>query len=252
MAGEYYKLELRERNRAITAAVNSAPPGLPIYVNASSQSFNTSLEIIKLCEQTGVNGIILNSPYFSPLKGENAAFSTVTLDLISKTDLPVVLQFYDPDPSGSSRILRDFLSHENVVAVKLEGANYLEIAKEIAKTGRHMDMLGGMYSCDLEKELNSGFSGTVPGLSIARHVKKALQFYEQHKTEEFRRFLDDIRPVQKKILENFDSFPYFERFALYKMGLIGILGYRMPALFPPAEELRSFEMLIKNVLLTST
>ena len=93
MAGEYYKLELRERNRAIIATVNSAPPCLPIYVNASSQSFNTSLEIIKLCEQIGVNGIILNSPYFSPLEGENPAFSTVTLDLISKTDIPVVLQF---------------------------------------------------------------------------------------------------------------------------------------------------------------
>jgi Dihydrodipicolinate synthase/N-acetylneuraminate lyase len=119
VGGEYYKLELEERKRSIIAAVNLAPLGLPIYVNASSQSFNTSLEIIKLCEQIGVNGIILNSPYFSPLKGENAAFSAVTLNLISKTDLPVILQFYDPEPPSSNTILRNFLSHENVVAVKL-------------------------------------------------------------------------------------------------------------------------------------
>jgi len=252
VGGEYYKLELEERKRSIIAAVNLAPLGLPIYVNASSQSFNTSLEIIKLCEQIGVNGIILNSPYFSPLKGENAAFSAVTLNLISKTDLPVILQFYDPEPPSSNTILRNFLSHENVVAVKLEGANYLELAKETTKTGRHVDMLGGMYSYDLEKELNFGFSGTVPGLSIARHIKRAFQLYEQHKTEEFRRVLDNIRPIQKKFLENFDSFPYFERFALHKMGLISVLGYRMPTLLPSAEELRSFELLIKNILLTST
>ncbi|MEM3191690.1 MAG: dihydrodipicolinate synthase family protein, partial [Candidatus Parvarchaeota archaeon] len=50
IGGEYYKLELEERKKIIIKSVDLAPQNLPIYVNASSQSLNSSINIIKLCE----------------------------------------------------------------------------------------------------------------------------------------------------------------------------------------------------------
>ncbi|MEM0135004.1 MAG: dihydrodipicolinate synthase family protein [Thermoplasmatales archaeon] len=248
IGGEYYKLELEERKKIIIKSVDLAPQNLPIYVNASSQSLNSSMNIIKLCEQIGVKGIILNSPFFSPLKGEIEANYKTTRELISKTLLPIIIQIYTDGSDHGNKYLDFALSRQNVKAVKLEGPGYMELSKKIMRKNEHLSILGGMYSIELYQEMKSGFSGTVPGVSIAKRVKEAMTSYERHNMKKFKSCIERLHKVQQMFINNFNSFPYLERLALYKMGVIGTIGYRMPAVIPSSGVLKKFENAIEEFL----
>ncbi|MEM3861365.1 MAG: dihydrodipicolinate synthase family protein [Thermoplasmatales archaeon] len=248
IGGEYYKLELEERKKIIIKSVDLAPQNLPIYVNASSQSLNSSINIIKLCEQIGVRGVILNSPFFSPLRGEVEVNYKTTRELISKTILPIIIQIYINESDYDNRYLELALSNPNVKAVKLEGPGYVELSKKIMRKNKHLSILGGMYSIGLYQEIKLGFSGTVPGLSIAKWIKEAMTNYEHHNMEKFKSCIERLHKVQQMFINNFNSFPYLERLALYKMGAIGTIGYRMPAVIPSSGVLKKFENAIEELL----
>lgn len=165
--GESPTLSTQEKKDLFKAVKEAVAEKASVIAGTGSNSTANSIEVTKLAENTGVDAIMLVTPYYNkpPQAGLYKHFSMVA----SKTSLPVVL-YNVPSRTAcnleADTVLRLAAEHQNIVALKEAGSDVAQISKIIDEAPSSFEVYCGQDEWNLLM-LSLGCSGFI---SVASHV----------------------------------------------------------------------------------
>ncbi|MBX8631273.1 MAG: dihydrodipicolinate synthase family protein [Thermoplasmata archaeon] len=244
IAGEFYKMSEDERRKVAFAAIKAAEGRLPVYIGVSHSGLKPAVDLAKHAISNGADGVILSPPYFYPMKKEiyETAASFVS-EFCSACDCPVILQLFQTEdalPLSVAKLRDVLLESKNIEAIKIEGSNAIRMIRLIRRGfGSRISILGGMLGMNLAEELNSGSSGTIPGLSFSDVFVKAFNAFGG-RTDDCGRILSRLEPYFSFTRSHFDQFVAVEKELLVLRKVIANSRLRSPCI--PLTDSQRFEL----------
>lgn len=171
---------------------------VPVIAGTGSNHTNGSISITKMAEETGVDGIMLVSPYYNKpdQRGLYAHFKTVA----ESTKLPVML-YNIPGRSAVNMDVETIVKLSevpNIVAVKEASGDLDAMAEIIESTPEDFDLYSGDDGLTLPV-MAIGGTGIV---SVASHVignemQEMLKLFESGRIQEAAKLHRKLLPVMK-------------------------------------------------------
>ena len=235
IGGEFYKLSDQERIEMIRTGVEAANGRMPVYSGISSPGTTEACRMAKMAEDMGVDCLVVMPPYYNP----TGTYSTRSIiehfsTIAESTNLPFVIQDfnYGIPPEILARLRRQF---SNFAGLKIEGSRAAQIEKRIrtvrSEMGNEFSILGGMLGANLQNEISSGSSGSIPGSSLADFI--VTQYNSFAKDANWRQahgeMLENILRVESRKLK---YFVYIEKAILKHREIIDHTWCRKPYIYP--------------------
>jgi len=224
--GESPTLSRKEKCEMFETIFKAVGEVATIVAGTGTYSTKESVELSKIAQEIGVDGVMLVGPYYNkpPQEGLYQHFKTVAENI----DIPVLI--YNV-PSRTSRnidastIIR--LSEiDNIVAVKEASGDFKQITKIITGTPDTFKLLSGNDS-DTFGVLNLGGDGIV---SVASHIvgKEIKDMIESHKKGDIKK----AREIHLKLMDIFDTL-FITTNPIPVKTMVNMIGMRVGPLRPP-------------------
>lgn len=132
--GEFFAFTTEEKKQMIDFAVEKVNKRVPVLIGVGGTIMDETIDLAKYCKSTGVDGIIIISPYyFGPtVKAAELFFSTIA----SAVDIPIMLYNF-PARTGNDLtpdlVYKLAIKHKNIVAIKDTVDNISHTRKIIQK-----------------------------------------------------------------------------------------------------------------------
>ncbi|MFM7719053.1 MAG: 4-hydroxy-tetrahydrodipicolinate synthase [Actinomycetota bacterium] len=218
--GEAPTLTHDEKDALFRAAVGAAGGRGPVLCGAGTNATAESLELARLAEKAGADGLLLVTPYYNrpPQRGLVEHFSAIARSV----DLPVML--YNVPGRTATRIehatLLELASVPNVVAIKDSTGDLQGASRLIAELPDDVEVYAGDYWAAFSLAL-LGAAGVV---SVASHVvgpriATMLVLVGDGRVAEARAIHEDLTPVFDALFITSNPIPL--KAALRSLGLPG-------------------------------
>ena len=235
IGGEFYKLSDQERVEMIRTGVEAASGRMLVYTGISYPGTTEACRMAKMAEDLGVDCLIVMPPYYSP----TGPYSTRSIidhfsSIAESTNLPVVIQDfnYGIPLEIFARLRREF---SNFAGLKIEGSRAAQIEKRIrdlrSETDSEFSILGGMLGANLQNEIDSGSSGSIPGSSLADFIVMEYNSAgkDKNRSQAHGEMLENILKMEARKLK---YFVYIEKAILKHRGIIEHTVCRKPYDYP--------------------
>lgn len=196
--GESPTLSYDEKKQLFSKVVDIVNGRVPVIAGTGSNHTNGSISLTKMAEETGVDGIMLVSPYYNKpdQRGLYAHFKTVA----ESTKLPVML-YNIPGRSAVNMDVETIVKLSevpNIVAVKEASGDLDAMAEIIESTPKDFDLYSGDDGLTLPV-MAIGGTGIV---SVASHVignemQEMLKLFESGRIQEAAKLHRKLLPVMK-------------------------------------------------------
>ncbi|MFX3674051.1 MAG: 4-hydroxy-tetrahydrodipicolinate synthase [Paenisporosarcina sp.] len=237
--GESPTLTFQEKVDLIRFTVESVNKRIPVIAGTGSNSTMASIELTKIAEETGVDGIMLVTPYYNKpdQRGMFEHFKTIA----NATNLPVLL-YNIPGRSVVNMLPETVLrlsEISNIQAIKEAGGNLEQMSDIIAGSLQDFDVYSGDDGLTLPL-LSIGGAGVV---SVASHVvgedmQKLIKAFEEGRHQDAATIHHAMLPLIRALFAKPNPVPV--KYALGKLGLdVGTV--RLPLVDMTAEEQEEFD-----------
>lgn len=245
--GESPTLSAKEKYDLFKAVTEVARGKAKVIAGTGSNSTSNSIELTKLAETTGVDAVMLVTPYYNkpPQAGLYKHFSAVA----SQTSLPVIL-YNVPSRTAcnldADTVLRLASEVKNIVALKEAGSDVAQISKIISEAPVGFEVYCGQDDWNLLM-LTLGCSGFI---SVASHVagnqiKKMAEAFFSGNTKEALILHNKLMPVYKILFKTTN--PIMVKAAMNHLGIdVGVP--RLPLVGADEEQKAVLKKVLDSVL----
>ncbi len=216
--GESPTLTNQEKADLIRFTVESVNGRVSVIAGTGSNNTAASIELTKLAEQAGVDGIMLVTPYYNKpdQNGMLAHFKAIA----NKTDLPVLL-YNIPGRSVVNMLPETVLELskvENIKAIKEASGNLEQMTDILSITAEDFEVYSGDDGLTLPL-LAIGGSGII---SVASHIvgtdiQKMIRAFEAGQHAEAAKIHQALLPLIRALFAKPNPVPV--KYALTKLGL---------------------------------
>jgi 4-hydroxy-tetrahydrodipicolinate synthase len=237
--GESPTLTEQEKADLIRFTVESVNNRIPVFAGTGSNSTRASVELTKVAEEAGVNGIMLVTPYYNKpdQRGMYEHFKTIA----GSTNLPVLL-YNIPGRSVVNMLPETVLALSkisNIQAIKEAGGNLEQMSDIIAGCQDDFAVYSGDDGLTLPL-LSIGGAGVV---SVASHVvgadmQKLIRAFEDGRHADAATIHHAMLPLIRALFEKPNPVPV--KYALLKSGL-DVGSVRLPLVDMTNEEKQHFD-----------
>ena len=141
--GESATLTDAERSQLLRLAVQTTRPGIPVIAGAGSNDTQKALQLIRIAEEAGADGLLLVTPYY------NKTTQTGLIDhfsyLADRTELPILL--YEVPSRTGITIMPETMAilsqHERIWGIKEAGVDLDRITVAISKCEQDFAVYSG-------------------------------------------------------------------------------------------------------------
>jgi 4-hydroxy-tetrahydrodipicolinate synthase len=194
--GEGPTLTTEEKAELFRACIEAARGKGRVWCNTGTYSTDESLELTRIAEEAGADGVLLVTPYYNkpPQRGLVAHFTAVA----RSTDLPVIL--YNIPGRTATRIEHDTLLQlanvSNIVAVKDSTGDFDGVSKLVREAPSGFEV----YSGDDWAAFGASCLGAVGVVSVASHlvgerIHQMLELVESGDVPAARKIHEELSPV---------------------------------------------------------
>ena len=231
--GESPTLRVDEKIRLLAEVKSAVGPGVRVWAGTGGYNTKESIELTRLAEKTGADGILAVTPYYNKPSQEGLYLHFKALS--EETSLPIML-YNVPGRTGVNMlpdtVLR--LSHlKNIIAVK-EASGNLDQASQIASASpESFYVFSGDDSLTLPM-LAVGGSGVVSVAAhlVARDIRNMIDSFYEGKVKEAREIHLRLFKLFKVLFITTNPVPV--KTALELAGT-AVGGFRLP-LCPPTDK----------------
>ena len=237
--GESPTLTEQEKADLIRFTVESVNNRIPVFAGTGSNSTKASVELTKVADDAGVNGIMLVTPYYNKpdQRGMYEHFKTIA----GTTNLPVLL-YNIPGRSVVNMLPETVLALSkipNIQAIKEAGGNLEQMSDIIAGCQDDFAVYSGDDGLTLPL-LSIGGAGVV---SVASHVvgedmQKLIRAFEEGRHADAATIHHAMLPLIRALFEKPNPVPV--KHALLKLGL-DVGSVRLPLVDMTNEEKQHFD-----------
>lgn len=238
--GESPTLTSQEKIDLIRFTVETVNKRIPVIAGTGSNSTRDSIQLTKLAEEAGVDGIMLVSPYYNKpdQRGMYEHFKSVA----NETNLPILL-YNIPGRSVVNMLPETVIKLSeipNIQAIKEAGGNLEQMSDIIA--GSLPDF--AVYSGDDGLTLPLLSIGGVGVVSVASHVvgedmQKLIKAFEEGRHQDAATIHHALLPLIRALFANPNPVPV--KYALGKLGL-DVGPVRLPLVHMTEEEKQVFDL----------
>jgi len=237
--GESPTLTNQEKADLIRFSVEAVSKRIPVYAGTGSNSTRASIELTKIAEEAGVDGIMLVTPYYN--KPDQRGMYEHFKQIASETKLPVLL-YNIPGRSVVNMLPETVLALSeisNIQAIKEAGGNLEQMSDIIANCSDDFAVYSGDDGLTLPL-LSIGGAGVV---SVASHVvgadmQKLIRAFEEGRHTDAANIHHAMLPLIRALFVNPNPVPV--KYALRKLGLdVGTV--RLPLVEMTSKEMQDFD-----------
>lgn len=142
-SGEAATMSDKERKEVIEFAVAAVNKRIPVIAGSGSNNTAYSVELSKYCQEVGVDGILVVTPYYN--KATEAGLIKHYEAIAGSVDLPIIL-YNVPGRTGvnlSPSIVKKLSEIKNVTAIKEASGNISQIAEIARLCSEDLDIYSG-------------------------------------------------------------------------------------------------------------
>jgi 4-hydroxy-tetrahydrodipicolinate synthase len=237
--GESPTLTSKEKADLIRFSVEVANKRIPVFAGTGSNSTRESIELTKIAEDSGVDGIMLVTPYYNK-PDQRGMYEHFRL-IAAETKLPVLL-YNIPGRSVVNMLPETVLELSkipNIMAIKEAGGNLEQMSDIIADCPEDFAVYSGDDGLTLPL-LSIGGAGVV---SVASHVvgadmQKLIRAFEEGRHADAAEIHHAILPLIRALFAKPNPVPV--KYALSKLGL-EVGSVRLPLVEMTSEEKAEFD-----------
>lgn len=237
--GESPTLTSQEKADLIRFTVETVNNRIPVIAGTGSNSTQASIELTKMADEAGVDGIMLVTPYYN--KPDQRGMYEHFKIIAGVTKLPVLL-YNIPGRSVVNMLPEtvEMLSRiPNIHAIKEAGGNLEQMSDIIASTGDDFDVYSGDDGLTLPL-LSIGGAGVI---SVASHVvgedmQRLTRAFNEGRHKDAATIHHALLPLIRALFEKPNPVPV--KYALGKLGL-DVGSVRLPLVDMTDEEKKTFD-----------
>ncbi len=243
--GESPTLTEEEKLRLMETVVDVAGGRVPVWAGTGGNNTEAAVALTRKAETTGVDGIMLVTPYYNkpPQEGLYQHFKTIA----EATQLPVML-YNVPGRTGvnlaADTVVR-LAQVPNIVAVKEASGNIDQIAEICRRTREDFIVYSGDDSMTLPL-LSVGGTGVVSVAShlVADRIMEMVEAFEAGNTSRAAEIHGELLPLFKVLFITTNPIPVKVslRYVGFNMG-----GFRLPLVEPTEEQCDKIKGVMKQV-----
>lgn len=237
--GESPTLTNQEKVDLIRFTVESVNHRIPVFAGTGSNSTRASIELTKLAEDAGVDGIMLVTPYYNKpdQRGMYEHFSQIA----SETKLPVLL-YNIPGRSVVNMLPETVLALSkiaNIQAIKEAGGNLEQMSDIISECPDDFAVYSGDDGLTLPL-LSIGGVGIVSVVShvVGEDMQKLITAFEEGRHKDAATIHHAMLPLIRAMFAKPNPVPV--KYALTKLGL-DVGSVRLPLVDMTNEEKQEFD-----------
>ncbi|HHY17899.1 MAG TPA: 4-hydroxy-tetrahydrodipicolinate synthase [Firmicutes bacterium] len=243
--GESPTLTGSEKIRLVSEVRDALDPSVMVWAGASSYNTADSIELTRLMEKAGADGILAVTPYYNK-PGQEGLYRHFRA-ISEATSLPVML--YNVPSRTSVNLLPDTVLRlaelKNVKAIKEASGNLDQVSAILAGCPDDFYVYSGDDSLTLPI-LSLGGSGIVSVAAhlVARHLRNMVDFYAEGKTQEARKIHYELFGLFKVLFITTNPVPV--KTALEITG-VPVGGFRLPLCQPSAKEIDAIRQVLAEM-----
>lgn len=238
--GESPTLKTIEKAELIRFTVKTVRNRIPVIAGTGCNSTRASIELTKIADKAGVDGIMLVTPYYN--KPDQRGMFEHFKSIANETMLPILL-YNIPGRSVVNMLPETVLKLSeipNIQAIKEAGGNLEQMSDIIA--GSHEDF--AVYSGDDGLTLPLLSIGGVGVVSVASHVvgsdmQKLIKAFEEGRHNDAAVIHHAMLPLIRAIFAKPNPVPI--KYALGKLGL-DVGSVRLPLVDMTTKEQQTFDV----------
>lgn len=238
--GESPTLTSQEKADLIRFTVEAVNKRIPVIAGTGSNSTRASIELTKIADEAGVDGIMLVTPYYN--KPDQRGMFEHFKATANETNLPVLL-YNIPGRSVVNMLPETVLNLSkisNIKAIKEAGGNLEQMSDIIAGCNADFAVYSGDDGLTLPL-LSIGGAGVV---SVASHVvgedmQKLIRAFDEGRHRDAATIHHALLPLIRALFAKPNPVPV--KYALGKLGL-DVGSVRLPLVDMTTEELQVFDL----------
>ena len=246
--GEFFAFNLEEKKQFVDFVVEIVNKRVPVLIGAGGTNMEEVLELGKYCEGSGVDGLVIISPYyFGPTEVTTEKFFSTIAETIQ---LPIMLYNF-PARSGNDLspelVYRLALKYKNIVSIKDTVDNISHTRKIIQKVKAErpdFTVLSGFDEYYLVNRISGG-DGVLCGLTNIE-PKLFATLHEAYENKDFATVEKCAHQVSilMKLYDTTDLFVTGIKAAVKAKGLNISTFTKEPAIQLEEEQYRNIEVII--------
>lgn len=245
--GEFYAFDLDVYKKVLETVKQAVDGRVPVYAGANAITTKGVIDIVRICEEVGVDAISVLTPTFISQTQDElyAYFETIA----NATNLPIILYSNPPKTQiqMSPALVQKLATIENIVAIK-DSSGDMTTAAEYIRLTRNIENFSVLMGRDtlIHAGLCYGASGAIASCAnIAPKLASSIyDLYEKGKTSESLEAQFKFAPI--RIACSMGTFP-----AVIKAGL-ELQGFEVGKCIAPIAPLKlSEEEKLKKILTES-
>jgi len=249
--GEPSSLTLDERCDLIRAAVETVAKRIPVVAGTGSQSFAETVEITERAESSGVDAVLVVTPYYvrPPQRGLVQYFISVA----KRTQLPFLIYHIPARASVSVNADTVFAIAEqspNLVGIKHASSDLEFVTEVLARLGSEFRIFCGLEALSLPM-MTLGAAGTmnaVGNLDPAR-VAALCNAVLQGDLDAGRKLHFELFPLNQAIF--LDTNPIPLKYMMSRIGLLDSPELRLPLMPFQADQRQKLDLVLSRAGLLS-
>lgn len=245
--GESPTLSTQEKKDLFKTVKEAVEKKASVIAGTGSNSTANSIEVTKIAETTGVDAVMLVTPYYNkpPQEGLYKHFSMVA----SQTSLPVVL-YNVPSRTAcnleADTALQLATEHQNIIALKEAGSDVAQISKIIDEAPSGFEVYCGQDEWNLMM-LSLGCCGFISVAShiVGNQIKEMAECFFSGNTKKALDIHNRLMPVYKILFKTTN--PIMVKAAVNHLG-IDTGAPRPPLIEATSEQVAVLKKVLNSVL----
>jgi len=245
--GESPTLTREEKVRLVSELRNSLDPPVRVWAGAGSYNTKDTVELVRLCEKAGADGVLAVTPYYNKPSQEGLFrhFKAIS----EATALPIML-YNVPSRTGVNLLPETCLrlsEIDNIVAVKEASGNLDQVSLILRSCCEGFYVYSGDDSLTLPM-LSVGGSGVVSVAAhlVAKEMRNMIDFYWEGRVPEARDIHLRLFDLFKTLFITTNPVPVK---TMLEMTGVPVGGFRLPLCQPSDKEKVSMERALKALRL---
>lgn len=243
-------LTLQERSKLVDIAVKTAAGRIPVVAATGSQNYHETLQLTKAAMQSGVDALMIVTPYF--LKPPVRGLVEYYVRLASETDLPVLI-YHIPGRSGvslpPSEIEQIAKRAPNLVGVKHASTDLAFVTETLARLGPDFRIFVGLEELSFPM-MAIGAAGLMnaAGNIVPAKIAALAEAAMNEDMAKARQLHYELFELNQAIF--WDTNPIPMKYMLYRLGILPNNEHRLPMMSATPELELRLEALLKSLKMT--
>lgn len=245
-AGEFFKLNLKERQLLVEIASEEIKNRVNIYVGTGANSTQEAIKLAKHAEKCKANGILVLSPYFIPPSYKE--LENYYKIISENVDIPIAL-YNIPSKTGVNlmSIINNLILNANIIAIKETTNDLTEMVDIIRITQGKVKVLIG-HDLLVLPALIMGAHGAITSMSnlLTKKFSELYNYWQIGNISSAKTIQDELYYFRS--LYKYGTFPNILKAAMNIAGLCG--GYlRGPSMTLSKDLKKELTIILNNLKL---